>query len=95
MKRPKKLNLYEMWDAYLLIETGIRSANEKYLLQELIKIMEGISTINFKRFLALFYGNEFYVGKNPGDFALMFVESVKQSNIISFSDFIKTLYGNS
>lgn len=93
MKRnkPKKLNIHEMWSAYLLIESGIRNTDEKYLLNEIIKIMEGITTINFKRFLALFYGNEFYVDKNPGDFALMFVESIKQSGIILFSDFVKIL----
>lgn len=80
-----------MWSAYLLIESGIQSANEKYLLHEVIKIMEGIRQTDFKKFLALFYGTEFYVGKNPGDFAVMFIKSIKQSNMILFSDLIKTI----
>lgn len=93
MKRnkPKKLNIHEMWSAYLLIESGIRLSQEKYLLHELIKIMENIDVHNFKRFLSMFFGIEFYVNKNPGDFALMFVESMKQSNMFIFSDFIKSL----
>ena len=86
---PKKLNLDEMWELYTLLKKGIPEKEETYLVHEVIKIIQGISTDNFKKSLSVMYGD---ISKtNSGEFALMFVKGIKQNGLFSFIEFIKGL----
>lgn len=84
-----------MWKVYGLLESGIPKQDEKYFLHETIKIMEGISNYNFKQVLATFYGKNFYHGKLPIDFAILFVDGIKKNNLIDFVHFVRSINGSS
>lgn len=84
-----------MWKVYKLLESGIPKQDERYFLNEIIKIMEGITSYNFKQILAILYGTEFYIGKSAGDFALLFVNGLKKSSLIDFVYFVRSINDNS
>lgn len=91
---PKKLSIDKMWDLYKLLDSGIPKQDEKFLLHETIKIMEGISTYNFKQALKIFYGENFAKDKNPGEFAKMFVHGIKDTGFIAFAHLTRNLRGD-
>ena len=92
---PKKLNIREVYQLYKLLEDGIPEKDEKYLMDEVLKILEGISTHAFKQGLRILYGDEFYINKSPIKLATMFVDGIKENNFMSFVQIMKDLRGNS
>jgi len=87
----KKLSLREMWELYKTIEDGFPKQDEVYLLDEFIKLIQGISTHNFKKALGIMYGEDFHSKVSSAQFALLFVQGVKKNNLFPFVGFIKSL----
>lgn len=92
---PKKLSIREVYQLYRLLEEGVPKQDEKYLIQEVLEILNNVSTYAFKQAMRVLYGDEFYVNRDSGEIALMFVRGIKQSNFISFIQIMKDLRGNS
>lgn len=88
----KKLNIREVWKVYGFLKEGINSNSEKYLLHETIRILDNISTDNFKRALSVMDIPE---SKNPLDVVLLFTKSIKANNFFSFVQLISEMtHGN-
>lgn len=83
-----------MYSLYQYLENGLPAQDEKYLVHELIHILENISSQAFKLAMKILYGETFYVDKNPGQLANMFVVAMKKSEFFSFAYFMKELRGN-
>lgn len=92
---PKPLTIKEVYQLYKLLEDGIPEKDEKYLIDEVLKILDGISTYAFKQGLRILYGDNFHINRTPGEFAIMFIDGIKKTNFISFMQIMKDLRGNS
>lgn len=90
MKNPKKLNLYEMWDLYLLLGNGF---GEKYLIDEVVLLLKSAKRGNIKKSLDLMYKN--FSVKNPLEYSLLLIRGLKKNNFFDFQDFMEKLSGRS
>lgn len=89
---PKKLSIKEIWEVYRFLKNGINPNSEKYLLHETIRILDGISTENFKQALSVMKISE---TENPLDVVLDFTKSIKTNNFFSFVQLISEMtHGN-
>lgn len=80
----KYTNIKEMWELYKLLKDGLPD-EEDYLIYEVTKILENISTQNFKDVLKIMYPKE---AKTPTEHALRFVEGLKKYEFFSFVKFV-------
>lgn len=72
-----------MWQVYRLLKSGLPKKEEEYLLHEIIRIMDGISTENFKEVLRLMSKKD--VPNNPLDAALLFARGLKLNEFFYFT----------
>jgi hypothetical protein len=80
-----------MWKLHNLIKNSLPKEDEKYLIHEVIKLMDTLSVSSFKDSLLLMYGEGFQINKNPAELALMFVQGLKRNNFFAFSKFVQSL----
>lgn len=83
-----------MWSLYNTLEGGIPEKQEVYLFDEILKIIQNISTYNFKQALRIMYGEDFPKDKNPIEFATLFAQGIKKTDFIVFVGIIKELRGD-
>ncbi len=88
----KILTFRKMWDLYRKLEKGIPKKEEPYLINELIKVLSGITTENYKDALAIMYREDFHIGKHPLEFTGLFIDGVKKNNVFSFIKFIQSIH---
>jgi hypothetical protein len=74
-----------MWELYRLLKDGLQSKSETYLLHEAIRILDGISTENYKQSLQVMKIPEL---ENPLENVLAFVKSLKVNEFFSFAQFV-------
>ena len=87
----KHLTFNEMWKLYNLIKDTLPKDDEKYLINEIIKVLDKMSVSTFKDSLLLMYGDEFQINKTPAEFALMFIQGLKRNSFFVFSKFVQSL----
>ena len=87
--KPRSLPLDEMWKLYKSLKNGLPEREEKHLIDEVTKLMGGITNAEFKEALRIMYGDSFYIGKAPAEFALMFIKGLKKNSFFQFAYMIK------
>lgn len=80
-----------MWQLHNTIKAGLPEKNETYLIHQVMKVIEGITTPDFENALSIMYDKNFMQKYETSDFAVMFVKGVKKNNVFAFSSFIKEL----
>lgn len=83
-----------MWQVYGLLKSGLPKKEEEYLLHEIIKIMEGISTDDFKSVLNILK-REKDILETPLDAALLFTTGLRSNGFFSFVEFVQGLTNGS
>lgn len=83
----RKLTLREMHQLYLLLKPFLPK-EEKYLIHEIIKIMEKISPEAFIESMKILHGKNFDFNMNPGELVLKFVKGIKENNLFSYVNFV-------
>jgi hypothetical protein len=86
----KRTNLREIHKLYFLLKDALPEKEEEYLVNEVIKIMEKIDPVNFKKVMYVLRGDRFDF-KNPGKIAFMFVEGIKKVSFFSYVAFMKSI----
>ena len=81
-----------MWELYRKLQSGIPKKEEPYLIRELIKILTGITTSDYKDALAIMWGDDFHVGKHPTEFTELFIDGIKNNDFFSFVKFVQSVY---
>jgi hypothetical protein len=83
-----------MWDLYRVLKNGI--GNHKYLVDEVLDILDGISKEDFLQSLLLLYPKIDFTQHNPVEMATLFISGLKHNNFFAFVDVIQGLeHGNS
>ena len=80
-----------MWQLYKTIKPGLPEKDEQYLIHQVMKVIDGITTPDFEKSLSIMYGNDYYKKHETSDFALIFIRSIKKNNLFAFASFIKEL----
>lgn len=80
-----------MWQLHNSIKAGLPEKDETYLIHQVMKVIEGITTPDFENALSIMYGKNFMQKYETSDFAVMFIKSIKKNNVFAFSSFIKEL----
>ena len=84
-----------MWKLYKYLQAGLGNSKE-YLLEEVLSILDGISTMDFVNAVQLLYPKKDLTKKNPVEMATMFVAGLKRNSFFSFVDLVEGLKrGNS
>lgn len=84
-----------MWKLYKLLGLHPSKDDEEFLLNESLNILTGISTKDFLESMKIMYGKELNPKKSSIETAKLFVKGLRESEIFSFSQFIKGLNGSS
>jgi hypothetical protein len=90
---PKKLSTEKMWELYNTLKAGL-DTEEKFLVDEVISIMEKIDTVSFKHSLRIMFGENFPKDLPPIEYALMFTSGIKQTGLLDFAHMIRGLNGS-
>lgn len=80
-----------MWQLYKTIKPGLPEKDETYLIHQVMKVIEGITTPDFEKSLAIMYGKDYAEKYETSDFALIFIRSIKKNNLFAFASLIKEL----
>jgi len=90
--KPKKLNLFEMWNLYNTLKSGIRKDRDTYLIDEVIYIMQMNNSFTIKKSIQIMYGDSKF--DNPLDVALLFSKGLINNDFLAFVDVLEGLYAN-
>lgn len=90
--KPKHLNFDEMWKLYKILKPSLPNKNEKYLIDEVSKIMQNINNATFKDSLLFIYGYGFQTNRVPAEFLVLFIRGLKENDFFTFFDFIQSLF---
>ena len=81
-----------MWELYILLQEVLRKEKEELMIDEVVFMMESMSTQAFKSSLRLMYGEEIDYGKKtPLELGLMFSDGISKNELFKFQDFVGTL----
>jgi hypothetical protein len=87
----RKLTLREIHQLYLTLKDCLPEKEEKYLVDEIIKILKKITPDELRKVMELYYKKRFNFDENPGKIANMFIRLVKESDLFSYVYFIKSI----
>lgn len=91
LPKAKHLTFSEMWQLYKTLEPNLSNTPEKYLVEEVKRILKSIDNESFKISLEVLYGKNFQVQRQPIEFAVMFLKGLKQNNLFAFSEEIRRI----
>jgi hypothetical protein len=74
-----------MWRLHQTLKTGIGKAQE-YLIDEILEMMDGISTEDFLSAILLLYPKIDLQKHNPVELATLFVAGLKRNEFFAFVD---------
>ena len=89
---PKKLSIENMCKLYLILKFGL-SSKEKFVMDEVISIMENIDTVSFKSSLRVMYGKDFPKDLSPIEYAAMFIKGLNRNKFFDFCAFMENFNG--
>lgn len=87
-KKPRKLNLYEVWDLYVLVGEGYSLPD---VLDESIEMLRNLSPFEIKRAMKLLYPK--YETKNSLETALLFMKGLKENKFFDFQYLLRMING--
>ena len=95
--KPKRLSTKEMWSLYGLLKNGIQGRKEeKYLIDELQKVLNSISVDEYLNSLSLLYGNKVVYKNLSAVVSLnLLVDGLKKNKFFEFCSVIRGLNGSS
>lgn len=89
---PRQLNIREMWRLYRTLSPAMSGDVCTYFIDEVIRIMKGISNDNYVDALGIMFGWDSVNGKlSPLELSAMFSSGVRNSGILSFREFVDKL----
>lgn len=91
-KKKKKLTLEQIHGLYLLLLPYIPEKEEKFLIDQVDKMLENMPSEVFISAIEIMYENVKY--ESPIKIAVMFIEGLKQNNFFDYVSFIENLVKN-
>lgn len=79
-----------MWKLYNTIKHGLPEKDEVYLIHQLIKVLDGITTSDFMKSLNIMYGDK-VVKQDSSEYAILFIKGAKKNNLFAFASTIREL----
>ena len=88
-QKPKKLNLRQIHSLYLLLKPFLPPKEEKYLIDEVEKIVDRMNDAIFLESLRIMYSKP--VKGNPVELLFYFIRGMKQNTFFEYVEFIQGL----
>lgn len=85
----KHLNFDEMWKLYKTIKEAMPEKDEKYIIHEVINILDNLTDKDFKDSLKLL--GFVYNQDNPVKIASFFIKGLNKNKFFQFHEFIQRL----
>lgn len=94
-EKPKKLNLSEIWQLYLVLKNPINSGEKKKLLiDEIERILDNSPPGTLISSLEIMY-NSVEKDISPTEALVLFIQGLKNNNFFAFVEFVEKLNGRS